>query len=153
MDLEVVLTPEGYNNLKTELEERKNEKREKLKLEIEEMRAKGDLSENDGYTLALEDYQSNEKIIMEIEAKLANAKIVKKNPNAQAVHVSSIVLVQSGDQKIEYTVVGDTEADPISNKISLSSPIGSALMGKKVGDEVIIKLPKGDTKYKILSID
>lgn len=144
------ITQAGLEKLKTELNER-IAKREELKTMIEEMRNRGDLSENDGYTLALEDNESNERRIAELEELVTNAVVV----NDIGMHVVSIgnsVEVDDEGKSTVFEIVGESETDPMSGKISSSSPIGSALMGKKVGDTAKVQLPKGETEFKILKI-
>lgn len=151
MDNKFKMTQSGLDALKAELAERLL-KREQLREVIEDMRDKGDLSENEGYVLSLEDDLSNEKSIAEIQQMIDNAVIVKETSNTSKVGIGSKVEVESNGVKTLYIIVGDNESDPLANKISASSPIGSALMNKKVGDSVEVQLPKGVTKYTILSI-
>lgn len=144
------ITKSGLELLKKELEE-KLQKRDSLKNAIEEMRDRGDLSENDGYSLALDDNESNERRIAELESLIEKAKIVKETDD-KSVSVGNKVEVESNGQKSSFTIVGESEADPLANKISIGSPLGSALKGKKVGDSIKVELPRGAVEYKIISL-
>lgn len=146
-----ILTPKGKIQLETKLKELEEVKRPKIKLDIEEMRNRGDLSENDGYTLALQDYESNEARIAEIEMTLQNS-IIEEPKDDGKVGLGETVTVKTPTGEIAYDIVGANEADPMNKKITPESPIGSALMGKKVGDTVKVTLPAGEMEYKIVAL-
>jgi transcription elongation factor GreA len=147
-----LLTKEGYEDLKKELQYREGELRKKLQDTLNQMRSQGDLSENDGYTMAVTDFQTNEDKILTIHETLENAVIVDKK-KATKVDVGLHVTIEcdKGNRK-EYTIVGENETNPLESKISYKSPIGSSLMGKKKEDSVIIETPAGKTKCKIVEI-
>lgn len=114
----------------------------------------GDLSENADYHKAKEDQGFLEGRIQEIEAILRNAVIIKKNTNKNVVSIGSHVTIQEEDFPPEtYHLVGPTEADPSKGKISHESPIGKALMDKKVGETAEAETPGGTIKFKILKIE
>ena len=149
---QVLLTKEGYEDLKKELQYREGELRKKLQETLNQARSQGDLSENDGYTMAVTDFQTNEDKILTIHETLENAVIVSKKKAAK-VDVGSHVTIEceKGNRK-EYTIVGENETNPLESKISYKSPIGSSLMGKKKGDTVIIETPAGKTECKVIDI-
>lgn len=149
---QVPITKEGYEDLKKELQYREGELRKKLQDTLNQMRSQGDLSENDGYTIAVTDFQTNEDKILTIHETLENALIVKKK-KANKVDVGSHVVIECEEgNKKEYTIVGENETNPLESRISYKSPIGSSLMGKKKGDTVIIETPAGKTECKVIDI-
>ncbi len=117
---------------------------------IRTARELGDLSENAEYQAARADQERNDNRIAEIDNILNNVEIIKKT-NGGKVQLGSVVTLKNGKTK-EFQVVGTVEADPLNGKISDESPIGKALIGKKVGDEVEIKTPAETTTYKITAI-
>lgn len=125
-----LLTIEGLNELKKELDYRSNGKRAELRDSLEDMRSKGDLSENEGYSLTIDENNLNEVRISELEAMIANAKVITKC-DVDTVCVGSKVTVINGGEKKVFEVVGEDQANPLENKISYKSPIGMALMDKK----------------------
>jgi transcription elongation factor GreA len=145
-----IITESGLKSLKEELEFRTTEKRLSIRDQLEDMRSKGDLSENDGYTMTLEDKSANEKRILEITEMIANSKVIKGN-NDSKVDPGDTVTIKSKDTK-QYRIVGEEEANPMENKISNSSPIGKALLGKRKGDKVEISTPQGKVIYEIIDI-
>lgn len=153
-DDKYITTKEGLEELKRELEERKTKTRDKIADEIARARDQGDLSENAAYTSALETKQFNEARITELEDIIANAVIKTANPNDKKLGLGeTVILERVGDSvEFEYQIVGENETDPLQKKISLKSPIGAAVFGKKIGDEVEIELPSGRTKFKIKKI-
>jgi transcription elongation factor GreA len=117
------------------------------------MREQGDLSENDGYSLAVEENEQNEAEIARLKALLKNSKVVK-NPGKSKVNIGHKVTISYNDEKEKvYTIVGEDNANPMENKVSYKSPVGEALMGKKVGDNFTLKTPKGEFKGKIEAIE
>lgn len=123
--------------------------------QIKEARSFGDLSENSEYDEAKNEQAKIEARIVEIEAMLKNVEIiedVKGNAKSVVVGVTVKVLDEEYGDECEYRVVGSTEADPRNGKISDESPVGKALLGKKIGEEVIVEAPGGEFKLKILSI-
>jgi transcription elongation factor GreA len=144
------ITNAGKAELEAELEALKG-RRGEIADKIAEARDYGDLSENAEYDTAREDQALVESRIAEIEDILANAEIIKGS-NGSHVGVGSTVELKSGSKSVTYTVVGPVEADPLEGKISNESPIGVALMGKKVGDSATITTPKGSTTYEIVKV-
>lgn len=152
---EIYLTSEGAEKLKVELEELKGPKRDELAKRLRSAIQMGDLSENADYHKAKEDQSFLEGRIQELEYLLRNAIIVEASGlSTDTIQVGSCVTVQEGDDPEEtFCLVGAKEADPRNGKISNESPIGQALMGHHVGDEVTATTPGGDIKYKILKIE
>lgn len=144
------ITPDGKSELEAELEKLKS-RRGEIADKIAEARDYGDLSENAEYDAAREEQGLVESRIAEIEDILLNAEIIKATKKS-AVVLGSAVELKNGSKTINYRVVGPVEADPVGGKISNESPIGLALMGKKVGDEATVETPKGAIHYKIVSI-
>lgn len=155
MAKEVVLTPEGLKKLEDELEYLKVTGRKEIAEKIKIARGFGDLSENAEYDAAKDAQASMEERISKIEEMLKNARVVDANDVAtDAVGICSKVKVLDVefDEEEIYTIVGSTEADPDSNKISDESPIGTALMGRKAGETVSVETPGGVIELKILEI-
>ncbi len=150
------LTPEGEAKLQAELEELKGPKREDLSRRLRSAIQMGDLSENADYHKAKEDQAFLEGRIQELEAILRNAVIIQneKGKNTDSVSIGSHVTIQeSGFDPETYHLVGPTEADPRNGKISHESPIGRALMDKKVGDAAEAETPGGKITFKIVKIE
>jgi len=145
------LTEEGVTELKAELEHLVNSRSE-VADRIKTAREFGDLSENAEYQVARQEQEKNEARIAELEHIIANVEIIKSTGSAGKVRLGSKVKLESSSRTKEFQVVGTVEADPLEGKISDESPIGQALMGKKVGDEVEIKTPVETSVYKIVSI-
>ncbi|MGE5312485.1 MAG: transcription elongation factor GreA [Acidobacteriota bacterium] len=143
------ITQDGKNELTAELDELKL-RRSEIAEKIAAARDYGDLSENAEYDAAREEQGIVESRIVEIEDILQNFEIITPK-NGDTVHIGSTVELKNG-KKVTYTVVGPVEADPLEGKISNESPIGAALMGKKAGDRVTIKTPKGDTTYTVEAV-
>ena len=151
----IFLTKKGYQKLSEELDQLR-QKRRKLAKAIGEARAHGDISENAEYDAAKDAQGLNEKRIMELEAKLAGARIIEDHDIPKdEVLIGAIVKLKDLDtqEELEYTIVSPEEADYNQNKISISSPVGEGLLNHKVGDTVEIKVPAGLLKYKILTIE
>jgi transcription elongation factor GreA len=144
------ITEAGKRELEAELEALKG-RRGEIADKIAEARNYGDLSENAEYDTAREDQALVESRIAEIEDILANAEIIQAGAGHKVVLGSTIELKNDG-KTVTYSVVGPVEADPMQGKISNESPIGVALMGKKVGDSVAITTPRGNTTYEIVAI-
>ena len=148
------LTPEGEAKLKAELEDLKGPRREQLAARLRSAIQMGDLSENADYHKAKEDQGFLEGRIQEIEAILRNSLIIEKSLNKGIVSIGAHVTIQEDDFEPEtYHLVGPAEADPRNGKISHESPIGKALMDKKVGDIAEADAPGGKVKFKIVKID
>jgi transcription elongation factor GreA len=149
----ITLTPQGLQKLKDELAERTTTLKEKLASDIEINRENGDVSENEGFEQALDNYASNEARIGEIEHTIANATIIKAKKDGRAALGEKVTVKTDQGKTITYELVGDNEADPLNNKITDDSPIGSALNGNKKGDKVDIELPTGKVTWEILSVE
>jgi transcription elongation factor GreA len=148
------LTPEGKARLKAELEELKGKKREEISNRLRAAIQMGDLSENADYHKAKEDQAFLEGRIMELEVILRNSVLIEKKVNTGMVGLGSHVTIQEEGMDPEtYHIVGPTEADPRNGKISHESPIGLAIMDKKVGDVTEAQTPGGKIKFKIVRID
>ena len=143
------ITEHGRRELENELLDLQKT-RKKVIAKIAEARSFGDLSENADYSSAKDEQSQVETRISEIEDILKNAKIISDENNGM-VGLGSTVTLKNGE-KVVYKIVGPVEADPLDGKISNESPLGRALVGKVVGDSATISTPKGDSKYKILSI-
>ena len=145
MSKEILLTQAGYDDLVKELDYLKTEKRADIAEKIKVARGYGDLSENSEYDEAKNEQGLVEQKINELEYTLKHAKIVNKEEmKSQGINVGShVVVVDEDDFEEEYDIVGATEFDPFNNKISLESPIGAALVGKKAGEVAEVVLPTG----------
>jgi len=147
-----VLTKEGLEKLKEELEYLKNEKRPQVSDRIKSAKELGDLSENAEYQEAKEEQSFVEGRILELEHLVKTSSVVKKMKGNNSIQVGSKVKIDREGQIMNFTIVGSTEADPVQGKISLESPFGEALMGRSLGEEIEVDLPSGKTKCKILEI-
>ncbi len=150
---EILLTAKGYAELEEELNDLRVNKRAENVLAIKEARSHGDLSENSEYDAARDEQAKIEARIQELEYKLEHATIID-NKDKTHVNVGSEVTIEYIDDKEQevYTIVGSLEADPFDNKISNESPIGSAILGKKVGDVIPVVGPNGSYDVKIIKI-
>jgi transcription elongation factor GreA len=149
---EQLITKEGYEKLKNELENLLKVKRPEIAKRIETAKELGDLSENAEYHEAKDSQAFNDGRIMEIQAILKNVKIVDSNGSKNEVSMGSTVEVKFNGEKREFKIVSFNEADPSEGLISNESPLGLAFLGRKKGDEVEVNTPKGIIKYKILNI-
>jgi len=151
----IPLTREGREKLCKELEVLKNEKRREVAKALAEARAKGDLSENAEYDAAKEAQAMLEKKISEIEDVLMRAQIIDDSDIAKdeaLIGATVKVVDKETKEEFDYMLVSEEESDFSSNKISVSSPVGRALLGHKIGDIVEINVPVGVLKYEILKI-
>jgi transcription elongation factor GreA len=144
------ITQSGRTELETELAELKS-RRADIAAKIAAARDYGDLSENAEYDSAREEQGLVETRVAEIEDVLLNAELITVRKSSFVTLGSTVTLVQDA-KNLEYTVVGPVEADPLNGKISNESPIGTALMGKSVGDVVTIATPKAELTYHIEAI-
>lgn len=150
---DVYVTGEGLKELKEELRVLTEEKRPALIDRVATARAHGDLSENSEYTAAREDLAFVEGRIEEIEVLIAKAKLIKNNHSANnEVVLGCKVTVKVNNKEQTFEVVGEWEADPLEQKISHTSPLGQALLGKKKDEKVEIEAPAGKVTYHILKI-
>lgn len=155
MEKEVLLTYEGLKKLEEELDDLKTNQRAEIAERIKVALGFGDLSENSEYDEAKEAQGKLESKIAELENKLKNAKVIDTDEiDTKTVQVGNIVKVldMEYNEEIEYTIVGSTEVDLATNKISNESPIGSALLGSKKNQIVKVDVPAGVVELKILSI-
>ncbi|MBX6352144.1 MAG: transcription elongation factor GreA [Thermoflavifilum sp.] len=154
-DKEVILTPEGLQKLEEELEHLKSVKRREVAERIKVAISYGDISENSEYEDAKNEQAFIEGRIMTLEKMLRNARIIQEDEvDTDVVSIGSTVRLRDieFDEEVEYTIVGSAEADPASNKISNESPVGRALLGKRVGSIVDVQVPAGTIQFQILGI-
>lgn len=148
----VVVTKEGLDALKAEYEELANVKRPQAVERLATAREQGDLSENSEYTDAKQNLAFIDGRIAELEVVLHDVKVITNHAKGQ-VDVGCKVTLHINGKKEEFTVVGEWEADPTAKKISHESPLGKALLGKKVGEKVEVEAPAGKILYKVLHIE
>lgn len=148
-------TEAGLRALKEELDYLKNTKRNEVKENLAIARSFGDLSENSEYDEAKNEQSKVESRISELEQIILHTVVVEESAlDHSTIHLGSTVVIlelATGKEK-KYAIVGSNEANPLEGRISDRSPIGSAILGKKAGDEVIVAAPKGDKKYKIIEV-
>ena len=152
---ETLLTYDGLKKLEEELEFLKTQKRKEVAERIKVALGFGDLSENSEYDEAKNEQAQVEMRIVELENKLRNVKLIDEDEiDTKTVQVGNTVQVldMEFDEKVNYTIVGSTEADLLENKISNESPIGQALLGRKKNDVVDVEAPAGVLSFKILKI-
>ncbi|MDU4934090.1 MAG: transcription elongation factor GreA [Peptostreptococcaceae bacterium] len=152
---EILLTQEGYDKLEEEVEFLKTVRRKEVAERIKVAISFGDLSENAEYDEAKNEQAQVEERIMKLENMIRKAVIIDESQiDVNVVTIGSIVKVNDVefDEEVEYTIVGSAEADPYDGKISNESPVGKALLGRTVGDEVDVQVPDGTAKFKILEI-
>jgi transcription elongation factor GreA len=152
---DVILTPEGYDKLKQEIEYLSNDKRREVADRIKTAREFGDIAENAEYDDAKNEQALLEHRIATLEERLRSARVIsKKEISKDVVSVGSKVRLRdiSAKQTVEYRIVGSAEANPAENKLSNESPVGKAIIGKKKGETVEVATPRGSLKYKILDI-
>lgn len=153
---EVVLTLKGLKKIEEELEQLKTVRRKEVAERIKQAIAFGDISENSEYDEAKNEQAQVEERIMKLEGMLKKARVIDEDDiNLDQVSIGTTVQVKDMefDEIVEYTIVGSAEADPYELKISNESPVGRALLGKKIGDVVEVQIPDGTTKYKVLNIE
>src|SRR3954471_11761733 len=139
MQKDVILTPEGLEKLKQEIEYLSTTKRREVAERIKEAREFGDISENSEYDDAKNEQAMLESRIATLEDKLRSASVIDASElSSDVVRVGSVVEVEDERGTHQYTIVGSTEADPGSSRLSNESPVGKALLGHKVGDQVMV---------------
>ena len=151
----IYLSQQGYDDLKSELNQLKSVERPKVISQISEARDKGDLSENAEYDAAKEAQGLLEARIVKLEADVSNARILDASEtDTSTVHLLTKVTIKNtvNDMEMTYAIVSESEADLAAKKISASSPIGKGLLGKKVGDIADIKVPNGIMHFEIIEI-
>jgi transcription elongation factor GreA len=152
---EVILTPEGYEKLKQEIDYLSNDKRREVADRIRVAREFGDIAENAEYDDAKNEQAMLEQRIALLEERMTAARVIsKKEVPKDVVGVGSKVKLRDVDAKetVEYHIVGSAEADPSAHKLSNESPVGRAILGKKKGETVEVSAPRGSLKFKILEI-
>ena len=157
MPKDVILTPEGLEKLKDELEVLSTERRREVAERIKEAREFGDISENSEYDDAKNEQMMLESRIAQLQDKLRMATVIDSNDlSTEVVQVGSVVHVkdEKTGKSVKYTIVGSAEANPEESKLSNESPVGRALLGHKRGDVVAVQVPRGPArKLKITKID
>ena len=155
MPKDVILTPEGMANLKSELDELTTKRRREVAQRIKEAREFGDIFENAEYDDAKNEQAMLEARIASLEDKLRSATVIDASQvTNEVVGVGSVVHVKDEKGKsVKYTIVGSAEASPAEMKLSNESPVGKALVGHKRGEQVTITTPRGKRKLKITKID
>ena len=152
---EVILTREGYEKLKQEIEHLSTEKRREVAERIRIAREFGDITENSEYDDAKNEQALLEHRIATLEERLLSARVIEKKDIAKdVVSVGSKVKLRdmSANKTVEYRIVGSAEANPSEQKLSNESPVGKAIIGKKKGETVEVTAPRGALKFKILDI-
>jgi transcription elongation factor GreA len=146
------ISKEKLAELKSELEHLQTNRRKEIAEQLEYSKSMGDLSENAEYHEAREEQAKNESRILQLEEILKHAVVLKHHAGS-VVDVGSTVTIQRKDEDPKtYDIVGSEEADMAAGKISYQSPLGSALIGKNIGDEFSFESPKGKSHYKILDV-
>ena len=153
----VPMTREGYDKLKEELRRLKTQERPKIVKEIETARAHGDISENAEFHAAKERQSHLESRALQIEDRLARAQIIDANdsgppPEAVRFGVTVVLLDSETDEEVTYTIVGEDESDAANGRISITSPIARALLGKSVDAAVSVRVPKGPREFEVREI-
>jgi transcription elongation factor GreA len=150
---EQIISQEGYDKLKKELDYLLTTKRREIADRIEKAKELGDLSENAEYSEAKDAQALNDSRILEISSTLKNVTVVDSKHSKNEVGMGSSVVAKTGSKEKSFKIVSFNEADPLEGKISNESPLGVAFLGKKKGDDVIVRTPRGEIKYKILKIE
>ena len=151
-----MLTYDGLKKLEEELQELKVVKRKQIAQKIKEARGQGDLSENAEYDSAKEEQAEVEARIATLEKMLRNAEVIdEEDIDTNTINLGCKVKLfdEEFDEEVVYTIVGSTEADPITGRISNESPLGLALIGKAQGERIEVSAPDGLSYYKILEIN
>ena len=152
----IFLTSEGYLELETELKDLKLNKGAEVTQALKEARALGDLSENAEYDAAKDEQRDIETRIEEIEKILKNVEVVDEDEvDLDKINVGCIVTLydKEFEEEVEYKIVGSTEANSLAGKISNESPLGKALLGKAIGDDVVVEAQAGVIEYTVLKIE
>lgn len=153
---DILITSDGLSDLKAELNELKNVKLPAVLDRIAKARDDGDLSENSAYQFGKQEQEFLEGRIDQLEDVLKNATLIQpksKSTGSKGIDVGCKVIVSVGGKKHAFLVVGDWEANPAEKKISASSPLGKALIGKKIGDKAEVAAPAGKVIYTVVEIE
>ena len=157
LDREIILTPEGYRQLKDEIEYLSTKKREEVAERIKESRDFGDIAENSEYDDAKNEQAMLEQRIYALEEKLRQRHRhrlqVGQDRHGRRRHQGHAAGHARRGDVLQYSIVGSAEADPTTHKLSNESPVGRAIMGRKPGDKVTVAVPQGSMKFKILAIE
>jgi len=151
----IPMTRAGYVKLEADLKQLKSVERPKIVREIEAARAHGDISENAEFHAAKEHQSHIETRIRQLEDQLARAQVIDPSgpaPNTIRFGVTVLLLDTESDEEVRYTIVGEHESDAASGRISVTSPIARALLGRAVDDMVVVRVPKGTREFEILAI-
>jgi transcription elongation factor GreA len=152
---DVLLTPEGYEKLKQEIDHLRGERRREVADRIRVAREFGDIAENAEYDDAKNEQAMLEHKIAQLEERLANARVIDTGDvDTSVVSIGSKVRLRDVDanETVEYHIVGSAEANPAEQKLSNESPVGKAIMGRKKGETVEVAAPRGALKFKIMDI-
>jgi transcription elongation factor GreA len=152
LDKPVLLTKEGLDKLQRELEELRTVKRNEVAERIKYAMEFGDIAENSEYEDAKNEQGMLEGRILTLEKMVRNAAIIEEHHDGGVVHAGNVVTVKDDSGKKTYTIVGPAEVDVATGRISLESPVGKALMGRKVGDKVTVETPAGARLLTIVSV-
>lgn len=151
----VPMTREGYDKLTEELRRLKTQERPKIVKEIETARAHGDISENAEFHAAKERQSHLESRVLQVEDRLARAQIIESSgspPEEVRFGVTVVLLDSETDEEVAYTIVGEDESDAANGRISITSPIARALLGKRVDAAVTVDVPKGTRAFEVREI-
>ncbi len=156
VDREIILTPEGFQRLKEEIEYLSSVKRDEVAERIRASREFGDISENSEYDDAKNEQAMLEARIYALEERLRGATVIDADDiSTETVGVGTKVTLQdlNGGDVVQYAIVGSAEADPAARKLSNESPVGRAILGRKPGDMVEVSVPRGSRRFKVLAIE
>jgi len=149
-----LLTKEGFARLQEELEYLRTVRRREVAEHIRKAKEDGDISENAGYDVAKAEQAFLEGRIMTLENMLNSAVLIEENQTTDTVTLGCrVTVVEDGGEPETFQIVGSAEADPTSGRISNQSPLGRALLGREVGEEVTIQTPDGSSRFRILNIE
>ena len=151
----IPMTPNGYAKLEAELKQLKTVERRRISHEIEIARAHGDISENAEFHAAKEKQSHIEGRIRIVEDKLARAQVIETGGNPPETVRFGVTVVLTDDdtgEEVQYTITGEDESDVSVGLISVTSPVARALLGKRVGEEVAVRVPKGNRSFEVLEI-
>lgn len=147
-----IVTQEGLDKLKKELEDRKIRVRQEIAQAIKEAKEQGDLSENAEYSEAKHQQNENESRVAELEMQLKEAVVAKTNGGSSHVQIGSVVTAKTSAMEMTFHIVGSNEANPSEGKISHESPLGQVFIGQKKGAKVLVEAPSGKMEYEILEV-
>ena len=153
---DVVLTAEGMTKLQEEIDYLSTTKREEVAERIKEAREFGDISENSEYDDAKNEQAMLEHRISVLQEKLSRARVIKVTEiSTEKVSLGSTVTLKDldYDEEFIYTIVGSAEADPVNQRLSNESPVGQAILGRKVGETVVVPVPAGSMRYEVVRIE